>query len=77
MEWRRLRLPADPACPICGEHPTVTQLIDYDAFCGVPARGTETHDSAAGVPEITVKELLRDADKVVGVRAQKKSGEVA
>jgi adenylyltransferase/sulfurtransferase len=57
MRFRELKLRKDPACPICGEHPTVTQLIDYDAFCGVPARGTETHDTNAGVPEISVKEL--------------------
>jgi adenylyltransferase/sulfurtransferase len=57
MKFRELKLRKDPACPICGEHPTVTQLIDYDAFCGVPARGAATHDASAGLPEITVKEL--------------------
>ena len=62
MKFRELKLRKDPACPICGEHPTVTQLIDYDAFCGVPARGAETHDAAAGVPEITVKELKQRMD---------------
>jgi adenylyltransferase/sulfurtransferase len=62
MRFRELKLRKDPACPICGEHPTVTQLIDYDAFCGVPARGTETHDASAGVPEITVKELKQRLD---------------
>jgi len=34
MEFRELRLRRDPACPLCGTHPTVTELIDYDAFCG-------------------------------------------
>ncbi len=62
MKFRELKLRKDPACPICGEHPTVTHLIDYDAFCGVPARGTETHDASAGVPEITVKELKQRID---------------
>lgn len=62
MRFRELKLRKDPACPICGEHPTVTHLIDYDAFCGVPARGAETHDTSGGVPEITVKELKQRLD---------------
>jgi adenylyltransferase/sulfurtransferase len=32
-KWRELRLRRDPKCPVCGEHPTITQLIDYEAFC--------------------------------------------
>ncbi|MFQ6012387.1 MAG: molybdopterin-synthase adenylyltransferase MoeB [Thermoplasmata archaeon] len=35
MSFRELRLRKDPACPVCGENPTVTELIDYEAFCGV------------------------------------------
>src|SRR6185295_11091474 len=35
MEFRELKLRKDPDCPVCGTHPTVTQLIDYDQFCGV------------------------------------------
>jgi molybdopterin/thiamine biosynthesis adenylyltransferase/rhodanese-related sulfurtransferase len=33
MKWRELKLRRDPNCPVCGEHPTITQLIDYEAFC--------------------------------------------
>ena len=55
MRFRELRLKKDPACPVCGENPTVKELIDYEAFCGI---GPETHDvAAAGVPEITVRDL--------------------
>jgi molybdopterin/thiamine biosynthesis adenylyltransferase/molybdopterin converting factor small subunit len=36
MEFRTMKLRRDPACPLCGDHPTVTELIDYDAFCGSP-----------------------------------------
>jgi len=57
MRFRELKLRKDPACPICGEHPTVRELIDYDAFCGVPARSSPPHDESHGVPEITVREL--------------------
>src|SRR5712691_144945 len=37
MEFRELALAKDPDCPVCGAHPTVTSLIDYEAFCGVMA----------------------------------------
>src|ERR1700676_1596082 len=36
MRFRELRLRKNPECPICGEHRTITQLIDYNQFCGVP-----------------------------------------
>ncbi|MEE8390686.1 MAG: molybdopterin-synthase adenylyltransferase MoeB [Anaerolineae bacterium] len=36
MEFRTLNVPRDPACPVCSEHPTVTELIDYQQFCGLP-----------------------------------------
>jgi molybdopterin/thiamine biosynthesis adenylyltransferase len=36
MTFRELNLRRDPACPLCGEHPTIRTLIDYEQFCGVP-----------------------------------------
>ncbi|HJM76527.1 MAG TPA: hypothetical protein QGI71_11835, partial [Dehalococcoidia bacterium] len=36
MEFRTMKLRQDPSCPLCGENPTVTELIDYDQFCGTP-----------------------------------------
>ena len=36
MEFRQVKYHRDPACPVCGDHPTITDLIDYHAFCGVP-----------------------------------------
>src|SRR5215467_6427889 len=35
MQWRELKLRKDPACPICGENPTIKELIDYQQFCGI------------------------------------------
>ena len=35
MRFRELKLRRDPECPVCGDHPTVRELIDYDQFCGV------------------------------------------
>jgi molybdopterin/thiamine biosynthesis adenylyltransferase/rhodanese-related sulfurtransferase len=37
MKFRELKLRKNPECPICGDHPTITQLIDYNQFCGVPS----------------------------------------
>jgi len=36
MRFRELRLRKDPQCPVCGTHPSITKLIDYNQFCGVP-----------------------------------------
>jgi adenylyltransferase/sulfurtransferase len=54
MEYRKLKVRKDPGCALCGENPTVTELIDYDTFCG--AISTEAADAAAG-STITVTQL--------------------
>jgi adenylyltransferase/sulfurtransferase len=48
MRFRELKLRRDPECPICGDHPTITALIDYDQFCGVVPRTAQP--AAAGCP---------------------------
>jgi adenylyltransferase/sulfurtransferase len=53
MEFREFRIHKDPKCPACGEQPTLTQLIDYEGFCGMPS-----HDPrAVTLRETTPKEL--------------------
>ena len=37
MDFRTVKIRRDPECPICGDNPTIDELIDYEAFCGVPA----------------------------------------
>ena len=54
MSFREMKLRKDPNCPICGENPTVTELIDYQEFCGIPQAAAEQENK---VPEITVREL--------------------
>jgi adenylyltransferase/sulfurtransferase len=39
MSFRTLKVQRNPECPLCGEHPTVTELIDYEQFCGFPGGG--------------------------------------
>lgn len=72
LSFKELKLRKNPECPICGEHPTITQLIDYNEFCGV-GRGNEGEDLLDASEEITPTELqsLRDSGKgpiVVDVR---------
>ncbi|HKF41718.1 MAG TPA: molybdopterin-synthase adenylyltransferase MoeB [Thermoanaerobaculia bacterium] len=59
MRFRELKLRKNPECVVCGPHPTVTKLVDYEAFCGIQP---EAAASSNGVPEISVEELkaLRD-----------------
>src|SRR5271165_6449277 len=59
MRFRELKLRKNPECPVCGENPTVTELIDYNEFCGI--RGEEK-PVEAGNPEIQVEELKRRLD---------------
>jgi sulfur-carrier protein adenylyltransferase/sulfurtransferase len=61
MRFRELKLRRDPECPMCGDHPTIHALIDYDQFCGVvPA---QAQPASAGVPEVTVEELKAKRDR--------------
>lgn len=59
MRWRELKLRKNPECPVCGQHPTITSLIDYEQFCGI--RGEE-HKPETSVPEITPVELKKLID---------------
>ena len=54
MKFRELKLRPDPKCPICGENPTITELIDYQEFCGigVEPEGTEAHPDEVSVQDM-------------------------
>jgi adenylyltransferase/sulfurtransferase len=59
MSFRELRLRRDPQCPVCGEHPTVTALADYEQFCG-----TARAETAADLQpdEVSVHDMKRALD---------------
>jgi adenylyltransferase/sulfurtransferase len=59
MRFDEFRFEKDPACPVCGEHPSVTELIDYEGFCGVP------QEAAPSLAEISA----------VGLHALRERGE--
>ena len=65
MKFRELKLRKDPECPVCGDNPTVTELIDYEQFCGVaPAQQQQAAEPAGGdATEITVTELKARMDR--------------
>ena len=62
MKFRELKLRRDPDCPVCGDHPTITKLIDYQQFCGMPHREEEAKPvSTSG--EIDAVELKAKLDR--------------
>jgi molybdopterin/thiamine biosynthesis adenylyltransferase/rhodanese-related sulfurtransferase len=62
MRFRELKLRKNPECPVCGENPTVKELIDYDHFCGIVPESKEEKAVKNGVPQLSVKELKRRID---------------
>jgi adenylyltransferase/sulfurtransferase len=66
MKFRELRVRRDPQCPVCGEHPTITQLMDYDQFCGAapPGKTPRLHPD-----EVSVHDMKRALDVgTLGIR---------
>lgn len=60
LRFRELRLRKDPDCPICGDRPTIRELIDYEAFCGIGAA------PAYQGPEVLVEELKEERERKGG-----------
>ena len=60
MRFRELKLRRNPECPVCGDHPTITKLIDYQQFCGIPAH---TPEPAFVEGEITPPEVKAKLDR--------------
>jgi adenylyltransferase/sulfurtransferase len=74
MSFRTLKLRKNPECPVCGPNPTVTELIDYDQFCGIAPpsevgplevardKAVGDHPIVEGIPQVSVQELKRKLD---------------
>jgi adenylyltransferase/sulfurtransferase len=66
MKFREVRLRRDPQCPLCGENPTITKLIDYEMFCGIAPTPAIP---AANPDEVTVQEMKQALeDPSLGIR---------
>jgi adenylyltransferase/sulfurtransferase len=61
MRFRELKLRKNPDCVVCGPNPTVTKLIDYEEFCGIPQEAAM--NPVSGIPEITVYDLKTMRDR--------------
>ncbi len=61
MKFRELKLRRNPECPICGDHPTITKLIDYQEFCGIPQK-TEEVKMTGDIDVTEVKNKLNRKD---------------
>jgi adenylyltransferase/sulfurtransferase len=62
MNYRKIKVRKDPNCAVCGENPTVTELIDYEAFCGVVSEAAQEAAAGSTITAQELKELL-DSDK--------------
>jgi molybdopterin/thiamine biosynthesis adenylyltransferase/rhodanese-related sulfurtransferase len=62
MRFRELKLRKNPECPVCGENPTVKELIDYEHFCGIVPESKEEKAVKNGIPQLGVKELKQRMD---------------
>ena len=62
MRFRDLKLRKNPECPVCGQHPTVTQLIDYQQFCGIAPPTPQEKAVKNGIPQMSVHELKQRLD---------------
>ena len=61
MKFRELKLRRDPECPACGDHPTITKLIDYEQFCGIPHQ--EPAPMSGEIDAVSLKAKLDHGDK--------------
>ncbi len=64
MSFRTLEVPRNPGCPLCGSEPTITELIDYDEFCGGSGGDPQTAAEIPGINPTDLKACL-DAGSVV------------
>jgi sulfur-carrier protein adenylyltransferase/sulfurtransferase len=62
LRFREFKIRKDPKCPICGDHPTIHELIDYDQFCGIPQADAEAAKEM-DVPTISATELRAKIDR--------------
>ena len=65
MRFRELKLRRNPECPVCGDHPTITKLIDYQEFCGVPNQPHQEAPVEGDIEPTEVKAKIDRGDRFV------------
>ena len=76
MKFREMKLRKDPACPICGDNPTITELIDYEQFCGILPVQESAADLEMEIAVEQVKEMMdaKHTFKLIDVREPSEYG---
>jgi adenylyltransferase/sulfurtransferase len=64
MSYRTVRVRKDPECPICGKNPSITELIDYDAFCGAVSEDAQEAASGSTISATDLKAMLDRDDNI-------------
>ena len=64
MSYRTVRVRKDPECPVCGKNPTITGLIDYDAFCGTVSEDAQQAAAGSTITATELKEMLDRGDDI-------------
>jgi adenylyltransferase/sulfurtransferase len=62
MSYRKIKVRKDPECPLCGKNPTITGLIDYDAFCGVLSEEAQQAAEGSTILATELKEMIDRGD---------------
>jgi len=65
MKFRELKLRRNPECPVCGDHPTIRELIDYNQFCGIPNQPHEPVAAEGDIDPVEVKAKIDRGDPFV------------
>jgi sulfur-carrier protein adenylyltransferase/sulfurtransferase len=73
MSYRTLNIKKDPDCPICGKNPTITELIDYDAFCGAVSADAQEAAKDATITAAELKEMLDSEQDIFLVDVREKN----
>ncbi len=63
MSFQEFKIRRNPKCPMCGDNPSITELIDYEQFCGIRGQETKAEEMADSIPQITVKDLKARMDQ--------------
>jgi sulfur-carrier protein adenylyltransferase/sulfurtransferase len=64
MSYRTVRVRKDPECAVCGKNPTITELIDYEAFCGAISEDAQQAASGSTITATQLKEMLDNDEKI-------------
>ncbi len=64
MSYRTLRIKKDPECPVCGKQPTITELIDYEEFCGTVSEDAQKAAAGSTITATELKDLLDQGDDI-------------